>query len=216
MNFIDLQHLTSSLSIIGDKVDGYKVVAVTGHTNAGKTTFVRALVENFEGIIEDKANTTKYIQIAKNNEEKIIFLDCPGFQNARVLEQYLQIHQDKMLSDFLKQSFAEKLVYDIRTIEAVERSHAVLYLASLETVPDDSFTSEIEIISKLQPNILGLVTKFTLLTAGFPRETLEKRTKLWNDVMASAGVKTIEPYVHETQNLYVTTKQVYQNLKSLL
>lgn len=198
-------------------------IAVTGHTNTGKTTMIRTLMKQEIGEIDDRANVTRDIEdaIYKYEGLQAVFIDTPGFQQANLLF-FLQQQGLTELNSELK----KKLEYEIKAWEAIESSDVMLYIVSLETVPDNSHEEEIRLVVSANKGVVALfnkgISKFQTTTEPDQVTERTRRIEQWKEVLCSCGVSKhfifdahwYDPY--QVVEIYSAIKECLPNDKSLL
>jgi len=166
-------------------------IVVTGHTNSGKTTMIQTLIKKELGQIADRANVTQDIQTAPYEYEGLqaIFIDTPGFQQANRL---LDINKGRMKLDA---ELEEELKYEIRAFEAIQTSNAILYIVSLDSVPDASDQKEIELVISTGKGVVALLNKgIYRLRASQESDgesQVQRRIEQWKELLESKGVSKI-------------------------
>ena len=129
-------------------------IAVAGHTNTGKTATISTLIRADAGEIADRANVTKDEIPFYYDSLQATFIDTPGFQEVGALSLYLDLQ--KQNPDIrMPEDKKDKLQFDMDVKKTLEKSDAVLYIASLTSVPDASHQSEMEFVKKIQPKVGG-------------------------------------------------------------
>ncbi|NEQ38469.1 MAG: hypothetical protein F6K40_20235 [Okeania sp. SIO3I5] len=158
-------------------------IAVTGHTNSGKTTMIQTLMKQKIGEIDDRANVTKDVQLAPYEYD---FIDTPGFQQANTL---LLVKKDVIELD---SELEKELEYEMKAFKAIESSDVILYVVSLETVPERSHEKEIELIVSTQKGVVALLNKgISLSQPTTDSDAVAKQTtriERWKDVLHNCGV----------------------------
>ncbi|NES64496.1 MAG: hypothetical protein F6K24_04115, partial [Okeania sp. SIO2D1] len=163
-------------------------IAVTGHTNTGKTTMIQTLMKREIGEIDDRANVTKDVKPAPYEYEGLqaSFIDTPGFQEANTLH-YVQQGLMKLNSALKK-----KLEYEMKAWEAIKSSDVILYVVSLETVPDGSHQAEIELVVSAKKGVVALfnkgISKFQTTTRLDKVAERTTRIEQWREVLCNAGL----------------------------
>ncbi|NEN90407.1 MAG: hypothetical protein F6K48_16420 [Okeania sp. SIO3H1] len=163
-------------------------IAVAGHTNTGKTTMIQTLMKQEIGEIDDRANVTKDVKRATYEYEGLqaLFIDTPGFQEANTLF-YMQQGLMKLNSVLEK-----KLEYEMKAWEAIKSSDVILYVVSLETVPDGSHQAEIELVVSAKKGVVALfnkgISKFQVTTESDVVAERTTRIEQWKEVLCNAGL----------------------------
>ncbi|NEQ38473.1 MAG: hypothetical protein F6K40_20255 [Okeania sp. SIO3I5] len=197
-------------------------IAVTGHTNTGKTTMIQTLMKQEIGEIDDRANVTKDVQFAPYEYEGLqaVFIDTPGFQQANTL---LLIKKGKIELD---SELEEELEYEIKTWKAIESSDVILYVVSLETVPDISHRKEIELILSTKKEAVALFNKsISLFQVATESDVIARpttRIEQWEKVLRDSGVSksfVFDAHWYDPErvvDIYNAIKECLPNDKSLL
>jgi GTP-binding protein EngB required for normal cell division len=171
-------------------------IAIAGHTNTGKTTFIRTLMLSSVGEVGDSANVTKVGEPFYYDGLQATFIDTPGFQHGGLVSMYLESKQDDP-NFSLPATWEKKIKYDIEAINALEQSHVVVYVANLCVVPDDSYEEEISLIRKIQPRVLAVLNQRSALMSqkqGSKAEIerdVESHINLWTSVCIRQGVTSV-------------------------
>ena len=159
-------------------------IAVAGHTNAGKTTFITTLMRMKVGKIGDVANVTTEGASHKYEGLQAIFIDTPGFQNPSLAFTYLKGTE-------LDQEDMESLKYDLKAIEAIKQGDIVIYLGNLSGVPDDSDIREIKIVKKIQPKVVAVLNQYQNNLQSGGKEKVENRIRQWTKVFNQNGIDDV-------------------------
>ncbi|NEO44122.1 MAG: hypothetical protein F6K55_08280 [Moorea sp. SIO4A3] len=154
------------------------VIAVTGHTNSGKTTLIRTLTKSNVGLVADQAHATKKTETIRYDTMQAWFVDCPGFEVAYSCLLYIRAKKQDISPEKLANIFpVDTMKYDLRAIEAVEQADVVIYVVdTLNDVPETGHDQEIELLKELNKPIIGIGNK--------SRKTTEhhgKRITKWED-----------------------------------
>lgn len=108
-------------------------IAVVGQANAGKTTLIRTLMKASKGEVGDRAGVTGAVQSYNFEEEEGLqatFIDTPGFQNANVIEMYLDL-LNKNPGLKMERKWESQTALEWDALKAVKESEVVVYVASL-------------------------------------------------------------------------------------
>jgi len=189
-------------------------IAVAGHTSVGKTTLIRTLMKSKVGEIADKANVTKDKGEYTYQGLQAKFIDCPGFQNALLLLSNPKlIDNNKVEGVFVPKNC--DLTYDRRAIKAIVGSDVVLYVASLEAVPDNSHEMELNFIQTVQPNIVAILSKSHKNKESCGNEVVNGRISQFKSFLIEEGVKDIIEFdAHWDKPAKVNL--IYDSIKKLI
>ncbi|MBL1197621.1 MAG: DUF3482 domain-containing protein [Nostoc sp. GBBB01] len=193
-------------------------IGFAGRTNSGKTTAIRTLMRKAVGVVGDRPNVTQVAEKFPSSLEnpsankhigiQAIFVDCPGFQMASLSRHFI----DK-LEELLK--LDAKAKYDARAIEALKEVDIVIYVATLEDVPNDDYVNEIELIKSLKKPCIVILNKFRKRSdKGSERSTME-RAKLWKVRVREVCDFPVMDFDAHWQNPS-STKELYQHIKECL
>lgn len=171
-------------------------VAIVGHTNVGKTTFIRTLLRQPFGEIDDRSNVTEYAEPIHDKLLNVTFVDTPGFQKAGVLQAFRSAfrHAKGTAADWMgfRKALGDdgSLRFDERAAAAVADSDIVLYLASLSDVPDNAHADELALTREHQPCVIGIINQYAK-SFWQGSEATHKRAALWRDMFKHVGVTTV-------------------------
>ncbi|RMD66122.1 DUF3482 domain-containing protein [Candidatus Pacearchaeota archaeon] len=158
-------------------------IAVAGHTNVGKTTLIRTLMRSPVGEVGDRANVTQKSQVYSYESLLAYLVDTPGLRFAGVYNLYL----DAVLENpgfSLPPGWQEKVEFEREAVRAIRDSNVVLYVGSLQVVPDDSHKEEIRLIKRLQPQMVGILN----FSYSVEKSKLERRVTQWRRVFFELGI----------------------------
>lgn len=132
----------------GRTADGPHSIALSlvSHTNVGKTTLARTLLNQTIGEVRDEAHVTDQAEahelIATGQGDRLILWDTPGFGDSARLARRLE-NSDKPFGWLLSQvwdRFADRAIYSsqqaVRNVR--EEADVVLYLVNAAENPSDS------------------------------------------------------------------------------
>lgn len=159
-------------------------IAVAGHTNAGKTTFITTLMRMNVGKIDDAANVTTEETLHSYDGLQATFIDTPGFQNPTVALMFLDGCQ-------LSEKYTKKIALDLKAIDALKQSDIAIYLASLSGVPDDSDIGEIEVVKKIQPKVIAVLNQYHYNLKSGGKAKVENRIRQWTEVLNQNGIDNV-------------------------
>ncbi|NJM60129.1 MAG: hypothetical protein HC849_07985 [Oscillatoriales cyanobacterium RU_3_3] len=165
-------------------------IAIAGHTNVGKTTLIRTLMKASVGEVRDSPNVSQREQAYYFNGIQANFIDTPGFQNASAMEMYLDM-LDENPNCKMPQKHKDDITYDEKAMKALEKSNLVLYVASLSSVPDDSFKGELSIIKRKCSKIVAIINQYEKELRASSATEVENRVEQWNTFFRGQSVNSI-------------------------
>jgi GTP-binding protein EngB required for normal cell division/uncharacterized membrane protein len=165
-------------------------IAISGGTNVGKTTLIRTLMKAAIGEVRDAANVTKRGQAYQFDSLQAIFTDTPGFQNASDLDIYLdELDEDPTCK--MSQKRQERLAYDLEAIKALENIDAVIYVASLAEVPNDSHGAEISLVKRKCSKIVAVINQYQQQYKATNKSAVENRIEQWKELFKEHSIITV-------------------------
>lgn len=159
-------------------------IAVVGPTNVGKTTFISTLMRAVVGKISDEANVTKEGTRYDYDGLQATFIDTPGFQQPGLALQYIEGIK-------LTEKYMEKIKYDVKAIETIKTSDIAIYLGSLSVVPDDSPSTEIEVIKMSQSKVIAVLNQYHINYIKLGEKIVDGRIQQWTEVFHKNGINDI-------------------------
>ncbi|VXD13632.1 hypothetical protein PL8927_270069 [Planktothrix serta PCC 8927] len=165
-------------------------IAVTGHTNTGKTTLIRTLMRTVVGEVRDSSNVTQEGQAYDYSGLQAIFVDTPGFQHGLRLTEYLD-EKEEDPNYKLPRKTREKLRFDLSAIESLQTSQVALYVGSLSIVPDDSYKEELSVVKRVQPKVVGVLNQTRKQLTASDEDTVAQRIAQWEKVFKEHDVEYI-------------------------
>lgn len=134
-------------------------IAVSGRTNSGKTTLIRTLLKSAVGEVADAPNVTKTREVFYFEGIQARFVDTPGFQNASMLSMFYAMSE--VNSNFsMPSELDSKIKFDKEAVQALRNADVVLYVASLSSVPDESFVEELSVIRRQCKRIVAVINQY--------------------------------------------------------
>ncbi len=189
-------------------------IAIAGHTNVGKTTLIRSFMKASVGEVGDAPNITQKEQAYYFNGIQATFIDTPGFQHADVIAMYLDA-LDENPAFKMPQKWRDKLVYDEDAITALEKSNVILYVASLSSVPDDSFSGEISIINRKCSKIVAIINQYEKQLRASSKTEVENRVKQWKTFFTEQSVNHVTVFDAHWDNP-TKISEIYDNILNIL
>lgn len=192
-------------------------IALAGKTNSGKTTMIRTLTRQAVGVIADRANVTQEVNKISSDADDVInrhigiqaiFYDCPGFQMASLSRHF--IHN---LPELLK--LDPKAKYDAIAIEAIKEVDVVLYVASLEDVPNDDYVNQIELIKALKKPCIVILNKFGQRVGDELQNEIKERAKQWKSKIHEISTFKVIHFDAHWKNPSSTNK-LYKTIENLI
>lgn len=133
-------------------------IAIAGHANTGKTTLVRNLVRQKIGEVMDKAGSTTKTEKIEHYSVFTEIADCPGFQESGII--FREISKGKSLENIREELANDNLEEDFDAVETIQNADVVFYVISLDSVVERGHNSEINLIKKVCPNVIGIINKY--------------------------------------------------------
>jgi uncharacterized membrane protein/guanylate kinase len=165
-------------------------IAIAGHTNTGKTTLIRTLMRSSVGEVKDAANVTRVGAAYHYDGLQATFVDTPGFQHPLAVSMYLEAQEeDKNYKPSTK--LEQKLNFDMDAIRSLEKSDIVIYVGSLSVVPDDSYKEEIEIVKKIQPKVIAILSQRRKQIDASGEAITNDRIYQWQEVLKEQKIEHV-------------------------
>lgn len=199
-------------------------IALAGHTTVGKTTLISTFRKAPSGEIGDMGNTTKTAKslVPKDYESlQAIFIDCPGFQNAASMSQFLNFQKNnpELVDLFMKSLDSDKvdLRYDQIACNALKVSDVVLYVADVQNPADNSHTQEIRLIQKINSNIVAILNKARTFEKAKGSEARKRRINQWKGKLEDCSVSKVvdfDAYWDKPSKIIKIYDAIYETLPS--
>ncbi len=172
-------------------------IAVTGHTNVGKTTLIRTLTKSNYGVVADKANVTEIPEETEKPQDRetlyATFTDCPGFTEASQAIKYLKLIEQKAPEDKIKEYFEEQdlidMRFDVAAYQGIEGSDIAIYVVDLDFLPQTQHNHEVAIVRLKQQNIIGIINKSKKSTDEKENKKNQQRIALWEKFFRDNNIK---------------------------
>ncbi|CCG18342.1 conserved hypothetical protein [Taylorella equigenitalis 14/56] len=187
-------------------------LAVVGHTNTGKTSLLRTLLEDKSfGEVEDSPGTTKALEAAviPLDDCEITLIDTPGFEDSEGLRDYLeqlQSYEDSRLSNqelikkFLKSpESTRRYAQEARVLHQLLDSTAGLYVIDIRDSVRSKHRDELHIMSMCGRPLIAILN-FMHSEDNFKDEWNEALSD--NNIHLSIEFDTVAPPIDGTEMLY--------------
>ena len=187
-------------------------LAVVGHTNVGKTSFLRTLMRNARfGEVSSRASTTRHVEGASLNadgEEVLRLFDTPGLEDAMGLLDHLErlrrpgerADGPTLLNQFLRGPEAHRqFVQEAKVLRQLLNSDAGLYVIDAREPVLPKYLDESEVL-----NLCGKPL-FPVLNFVAARDN---RAEEWREALARRGLHallsfdSVAPPVNGERRLY--------------
>lgn len=167
-------------------------ICIVGHTNHGKTSTIRTLIEDAHvGTVDEAPDTTTEVEASKVSKKgftRFFVFDSPGFTNldARLAEFEIQKERTATLDDLIefqkgRPSPADTRLYD--TLRQIKRSNLIIQV--LDSREDPSNESYIDEINFLKGCGVPLIVSLNYIHRG------DSKTIKWKKRIRSLGVNNI-------------------------
>ncbi len=176
-------------------------VSLAGHTNIGKTTWLRTLLMNQVGEVADRANVTKAITpegLFPSDNPYIEFYDVPGQRRfsqvlATAKERYgahikpddlRSLAADRSLRTEMYEGLPEDeqgaLDADFNLLEHFFGCHIILFVADCQEDPPEGYLDEVDLLIKTGVPVIGILNYVT-------EKDDEKHILAWEQHLMSVG-----------------------------
>lgn len=173
-------------------------LAIVGHTNVGKTSFLRTLTRNPNfGAVSNKPSTTRHVEgvkLALKQNQSIIFYDTPGLEDSIALYDYINdlvSPKEKLdgidkLTRFLSSPEAEnRFEQEAKVIRQLLKSDAGLYVIDVREPILDKYHDELAVLSDSNKPLLA-VLNFT--------GSEESQEEAWKRLLSRVGIYAVIRY----------------------
>lgn len=175
-------------------------ICIVGHTNHGKTSTIRTLIENAHvGTVDQAPDTTTKVEgfrVSKHGLDRFYVYDTPGFTNldARLAEHELERYRaptiDELISSQMgKPHQADKWLYN--TLRQIEKSHLIIQV--LDSREDPSNETYLDEINFLKSCGVPLIVSLNFV------HRPDTRFTEWEKVIRGLGVSNIIPFDAHTR-----------------
>lgn len=189
-------------------------IAIAGRTNTGKTTLIRTLMKTSIGEVSDSPNVTKRGQAYYFDSLQATFIDTPGFQYASVVVMYLDALAED--PDFqMPQKWQDKLTYDQDAMTALDNSDAIIYVANLSVVPDDSFNEELTIVRRKCSKVIAVINQYEKQLKASSKPEVENRIKQWKAIFHNHSINHVFTFDAHWDNP-IKVNQIYDGILDIL
>jgi hypothetical protein len=169
-------------------------IAIAGRANAGKTTLVRTLLRSPVGEVADRANVTKWPEYYIDDALGVVFIDCPGFQDAGAYRAYRLLRERSPEAAEDLRDGAD-FSYEERAMEAIGKCDLTIYVGSLEAVPTESHKQELRLLRDCA-HIIGILNKRWHTRRAGGEEATRERVGQWSEIFHNAGVPWMDYDAH--------------------
>lgn len=201
-------------------------LAIVGHTNVGKTSLLRTLIQDSDlGVVSDKPGTTRHVEAIKfslEREKKIIFYDTPGLEDSIALFDYIQ----RLNNDFPKQDGIDKLQQflaspeanyqfeqEAKVIRQVLNSHAAIYVIDIREPVLEKYHDELALLAYSDKPILAVLN---FVAEASPYELA------WKQLLSRVGIHmqvrfdAVFPSIEGEERLYHSLSLLLDSATSIL
>lgn len=167
-------------------------ICIVGHTNHGKTSTIRTLIENAHvGTVDEAPDTTTKVEgyrVSKEGLDRFYVYDTPGFTNldVRIAESEIGSGKAPSLDELVgsqkgKSANADKWLYN--TLRQIKKSHLIIQvLDSREDPTNETYLDEINFLKSCG---VPLIVSMNFI------HRKESRIAEWQQVIRRQGVSNI-------------------------
>jgi GTP-binding protein EngB required for normal cell division len=166
-------------------------IAMAGQPNVGKTTLIRNIFKNEIGVIGDASNVTVSSYLKEHDDLGIAFIDCPGFNEPGRVVDWLQFTKSE--EEFSAKLKELDLAEDLSAYKGIKKADVIYYVVSVMTVPNKGDRSLLQLVSKVNPNVIGIINMGFHLGKSEPEKS-KKRIEQWEVFFIDNGIKSIIEY----------------------
>ncbi|AEP35825.1 DUF3482 domain-containing protein [Taylorella asinigenitalis] len=187
-------------------------LAVVGHTNTGKTSLMRTLLEDKSfGEVDDMPGTSKGLEAAviPLNGHEITLIDTPGFEDSEGLRDYLeqlQSYEDTRISNlelirkFLKSpESTRRYAQEARVLKQLTESTAGLYVIDIRDHIMSKHRDELYIMSLCGRPLIAILN-FMHSENNYLEQWKEALSE--NNIHLSIEFDTVAPAIDGVEMLY--------------
>lgn len=170
-------------------------LAVVGHTNVGKTSFLRTLMRNAQfGEVSSRASTTRHVEGARlkvDGDDVLELYDTPGLEDAMSLLDYLEqlrkpgerLDGPALLSQFLRSTEAHnRFAQEAKVLRRLLACDAGLYVIDAREPVLPKYVDESEVLSMCGKPLFPVLNFVA---------SADNRTDEWRDAMARRGLHAL-------------------------
>ncbi len=211
----DNNTLTEIVNTVSIENDFVISIALTGHTNTGKTTLLRCLIKQRIGTVEDRANVTTTTKSVTHTGLQANIIDTPGLVLVGEVSILKSIYKDEHTFETKIKEYAENrgkknILLSLKVINELKRVDVVYHVVSTEAAPDENHITEIDLIKSYCSNVIGIINN----SDNVHREQ-------WEETFEKAGLSSIYYNFHwdnpqKQRDLYKKTYNLLDNDKKQL
>jgi GTPase Era involved in 16S rRNA processing len=199
------------------------LIAVVGHTNAGKTSLLRTLTHRRDfGEVSDRPGTTRHVETIElkiNGRSAVRFFDTPGLEDSVTLADYLKslencITPPDRVRAFLKGPEARgSFEQEAKVLRTMLEIDAAIYVIDAREAVLPKFRAEIEILTSCAKPIMPVLN--------FVRHK-DSRKDEWRATLAAYGLHAyvqfdaVAPFVGSEKKLYQDLLTLLQDYRAQL
>ncbi|MCT7990344.1 GTPase [Laspinema olomoucense] len=166
-------------------------IAIAGQANTGKTTLISTFIKSKAGKVEDRAGATPEAVRLDFKSLPVTFIDTPGFENAGAISLYLNSIQKGVDMGSLYPNFKKEHERDFLALEAINDSDIVIYVVSLEQVPNTAHDQEISLIQNINSKVIAVLNQYHVIREGKGKEVVENRINQWEATLKRHSIDNV-------------------------
>jgi len=192
------------------------LICIVGHTNHGKTSTIRTLIENpHVGTVDEAPDTTTKVEgfrVHKNGLDRFLVFDTPGFTNLETRLAEFEIRSGKSptideLIDAQKEMTANADKWLYNTLRQIKKSHLIIQV--LDSREDPTNQTYIDEINFLKSCGTPLIVSLNFVHRG------DSRVNEWENLVQSLGVSNILRFDAHTRT-WEDEQDLFKSMRPLL
>lgn len=204
------------------------ILSVVGHTNTGKTSFLRTLLKDpFFGEVSALAGTTREVTMAKLSAGQIVvaeLFDTPGLEDSQALYAYLQSYFKEsnkhdtpaVLAEFLQSKAATvEFEQEAKVIRQLLKSDAAFFVIDTRMPVLEKYLDELAILRMAAKPIIPVLNFLQQETDVLPWQMALRRVHLHNSVLFDTQNTSLQHEIRLLEQCMATLPFAREQLQQL-